>query len=83
MGSLSVVFTNTYLVLAQLHVPVILRNIKFNGGSNAVVYVQNSDNVNARLNQTINSKNRLNGGIAYQGSDNTTPNITPPLGICS
>ena len=29
----------------------------------------------SRLNQTLNRKNRLNGGIGYQGSDNTTPNI--------
>jgi hypothetical protein len=41
----------------------------------AITTVQNSDNINARLNQTINTKNRLNGGIAYMGNNNNTPNI--------
>ena len=41
----------------------------------AITNVQNSDNVNARLNQTINTKNRLNGGIAYMGSNSNTPNV--------
>ena len=36
---------------------------------------QNSDNVNTRVNQTINPKNRLNGGLSYQGSNNLNPNI--------
>ncbi|MEO8593171.1 MAG: TonB-dependent receptor [Candidatus Solibacter sp.] len=40
-----------------------------------ITSVTNSDNINSRLNQTLNSKNRLNGGIGYQGSNNTTPNI--------
>jgi hypothetical protein len=40
-----------------------------------ITTVQNSDNINARLNQTINTKNRLNGGISYQGNDNANPNI--------
>jgi len=40
-----------------------------------IVTIQNSDNVNARLNQTLNSKNRLSGGIGYMGNNSTTPNI--------
>jgi trimeric autotransporter adhesin len=40
-----------------------------------ITTVQNSDNLNARLNQTLNTKNRLNGGIGYMGNNNTTPNI--------
>jgi hypothetical protein len=40
-----------------------------------IVTVQNSDNINTRLNQTINSKNRLSGGLGYMGSNGTTPNI--------
>jgi hypothetical protein len=40
-----------------------------------IVTVQNSDNINTRLSQTINSKNRINGGLGYMGSNNTNPNI--------
>uniref|UniRef100_Q01XU2 TonB-dependent transporter Oar-like beta-barrel domain-containing protein n=1 Tax=Solibacter usitatus (strain Ellin6076) TaxID=234267 RepID=Q01XU2_SOLUE len=40
-----------------------------------ITTIQNSDNLNARLNQTLNTKNRINGGIGYMGSNNTTPNI--------
>jgi hypothetical protein len=40
-----------------------------------IVTIQNSDNINSRLNQTINSKNRINGGIGYMGNNSTTPNI--------
>jgi hypothetical protein len=40
-----------------------------------ITTVNNSNNINTRLNQTINTKNRLNGGIGYQGGDGTTPNI--------
>src|SRR6185369_3329659 len=35
----------------------------------------NSDNINTRLNQTINTKNRLNGGFSYMGSNNANPNL--------
>lgn len=41
----------------------------------AITTVNNSDNLNSRLNQTIGKKDRLNGGIGYMGSNNTTPNI--------
>jgi hypothetical protein len=41
----------------------------------AIVSVQNSDNINTRLNQTLNSKNRIFGGLGYMGSNGTTPNI--------
>jgi hypothetical protein len=37
--------------------------------------VLNSDNLNARLNQTIGKKDRLSGGLGYMGSNSTTPNI--------
>ncbi|MCX6628371.1 MAG: TonB-dependent receptor [Candidatus Solibacter sp.] len=40
-----------------------------------ITTVSNSDNLNARLNQTISRKDRLNGGVGYMGSNNTTPNI--------
>jgi hypothetical protein len=40
-----------------------------------IVTMQNSDNINSRLNQTLNSKNRLSGGIGYMGSNSTNPNI--------
>ena len=40
-----------------------------------ITTTNNSDNLNARLNQTINSKNRLNGGLGYQGSNNSNPNM--------
>jgi hypothetical protein len=40
-----------------------------------ITTVNNSDNVNSRLNQTISRKDRLNGGIGYMGSNNTTPNV--------
>ncbi len=41
----------------------------------ALTSVQNSDNVNTRLNQTLTKKDRLSGGLGYQGSNNVTPNI--------
>jgi hypothetical protein len=40
-----------------------------------ITTVSNSDNLNARLNQTVGKKDRLSGGIGYQGSNSTTPNI--------
>jgi len=40
-----------------------------------IVRVANSDNVNARLNQTISTKNRISGGIGYQGANSSTPNL--------
>ena len=40
-----------------------------------IVSTTNQDNVNARLNQTLNPKNRISGGIGYQRSDVTNPNI--------
>ncbi len=40
-----------------------------------ITTIQNSDNLNTRLNQTLSPKNRINGGLAYMGSNNTTPNI--------
>jgi hypothetical protein len=40
-----------------------------------ITLVQNSDNVNTRLSQTLTKKDRINGGLGYQGSNNTTPNI--------
>ena len=40
-----------------------------------ITRVNNNNNVNARLNQTISQKDRVNGGIGYQGGDNLNPNI--------
>ena len=40
-----------------------------------ITTINNSDNLNSRLNQTISRKDRLNGGIGYMGSNSTTPNI--------
>jgi trimeric autotransporter adhesin len=40
-----------------------------------ITTVGNSDNINIRLNQTLTSKDRLSGGLGYQGNDRTTPNI--------
>src|SRR5262249_22372742 len=40
-----------------------------------IVTVQNSVNVNTRLNQTINPKNRLSGGIGYTNGDGVSPNL--------
>ncbi len=36
--------------------------------------LNSSQNVNARINQTLNAKNRISGGVAYQGGNTTTPN---------
>lgn len=36
--------------------------------------LSNSNNVNARINQTLNSKNRISGGFSYQGSNGTNRN---------
>jgi hypothetical protein len=40
-----------------------------------ITTLQNSDNINTRLNQTLTTKDRINGGFQYMGSNNTTPNI--------
>jgi carboxypeptidase family protein len=65
--------------------PIALGLLKYYPSPNAPGYkynyqapittIQNSDNINARLNQTINPKNRLNGGIGYMGNNNTSPNL--------
>ncbi len=34
-----------------------------------------TNSVNTRLNQTLNSQNRISGGFAYSGSSSTNPNI--------
>ena len=41
----------------------------------AITNTQNSDNLNTRANQTINAKNRLNGGFNYMGSNSANPNV--------
>ncbi len=43
--------------------------------STPIVSVNNSVNLNTRLNQTINTKNRLSGGLGYQGGNSSNPNI--------
>ncbi len=40
-----------------------------------LVGTNNSDNINARVNQTITKKDRLSGGIGYQGGNSVTPNL--------
>jgi hypothetical protein len=40
-----------------------------------ITTINNSDNINSRLNQTIGKKDRINGGMGYQGNNSTTPNI--------
>ena len=40
-----------------------------------ITRVNNSNNVSVRLNQTLNTKNRLNGSIGYQGGSSISPNI--------
>jgi hypothetical protein len=65
--------------------PIALGLLKYYPNPNAPGYKQNyqtpittvgnGDNVNLRLNQTINTKNRINGGLGYQGNDGVTPNI--------
>ncbi len=40
-----------------------------------LVSTNNNDNINARLNQTITRKDRLYGGLGYQGGDTVTPNL--------
>ncbi|MGD0497361.1 MAG: carboxypeptidase regulatory-like domain-containing protein [Bryobacteraceae bacterium] len=36
--------------------------------------LNDANTVSARLNQTLNAKNRISGGFSYQGTDLTTPN---------
>ncbi len=43
--------------------------------SSPITTVSNADNINVRLNQTLGSKDRLTGGLGYQGNNNTTPNL--------
>ncbi len=40
-----------------------------------LVSTANNDNINARIMQTVTKKDRLSGGIGYQGGDSVTPNI--------
>ena len=40
-----------------------------------IVGIGNQTNVNARITQTINAKNQVNGNIAVQRGDTTTPNL--------
>jgi hypothetical protein len=41
-----------------------------------IVSLNNSDNINARLmNIAVTKKDRLSGGMGYQGSNSTTPNL--------
>lgn len=41
----------------------------------ALVSINNQDNLNARLNQTLSKKDRLSGGIGWQRSHGTNPNF--------
>ncbi len=40
-----------------------------------ITSVNNTQNLNVRLNQTINQKNRINGGIGFQSSDGNNPDV--------
>jgi hypothetical protein len=40
-----------------------------------ITTVNNGDNINIRLNQTLSSKDRIFGGLGYQGNNASTPNI--------
>ncbi len=40
-----------------------------------VTSFRNSNTVNARVNQTLNSKNRIGGGIGYSGNNSTSSNM--------
>src|SRR5262249_5092967 len=40
-----------------------------------IVRSNNSQNINARLNETLSRTDRLNGGIGYQGGDSVSPNV--------
>ena len=73
------------VIPANLLDPTSLALLKYYPAPNAPGYrqnyqvgltsVNNSDNVNSRLNQTIGQKDRLSGGFGYMGSNSTTPNI--------
>jgi trimeric autotransporter adhesin len=41
----------------------------------ALVNISNSDNLNARLNETLGKKDRLSGGVGWNRNSNVTPNI--------
>ncbi len=41
----------------------------------ALVSINNQDNLNARLNQTLSKKDRLSGGIGWQRSNGSNPNF--------
>ena len=40
-----------------------------------IVSITNQNNVNARVNHTINSKNQVNGNFSWQSSNGATPNL--------
>lgn len=40
-----------------------------------IVGISNQNNVNSRLNHTINAKNQLNGNFSWQGGTTTTPDL--------
>ena len=37
--------------------------------------IGNQSNVNARVSQTINTKNQISGGFSWQDGDTTNPNL--------
>ena len=41
----------------------------------SLVSISNQDNLNARINHTINKKDRISGGVGWQRSTGTSPNI--------
>jgi len=41
----------------------------------ALIGINNQDNVNARISETINSRNQISGGVGYQRANGTSPSI--------
>ena len=61
-------------LLAYYPLPNFAGNSKYNYQV-PIVGISNQDNVNTRLNQTLNQKNRLSGGFSYQRANSSTPNL--------
>jgi hypothetical protein len=64
----------TALALVQFY-PLPNFNTTARNYSAPIVRSNNSQSINARLNQTISRTDRLNGGIGYQSGSNVNPNL--------
>ena len=78
-------FTNNQIPQARLD-PVAQNLLKFYPAPNfistarynyqiPVTGIGNQNNLNARINHTINAKNQINGNLAWQSSDTSNPNL--------